>query len=275
MPQGLPKFLSASFVRAGENGVGHALLGPAQVSTSTKVGTIVKVVCDTHYPFGLVLNYAIDASAPFIFYIRVPSWSLAGGSSIEIDNNGAEYPLDPDPQTGMMPISLGAGHSKLTIRLAAELRVETRANGSVSIYHGALLYALDIGQTVTNMPVHLYNETFTYPAADGPPNIPSHLHDVAYGSTKPWNIAIDPSTLKFHASFSDTGGHAGSDKVRDPIEKLQNPIFDYEAPPSFITGKGCEIHWELFKGLPAALPQLPPGAVWQCIGNVTDVILRP
>ena len=278
MPQGLPKFLSASFALSGENGIAHTLLGPAEVSTTTASGTQVTISCRTTYPFGSTLEYTVTADAPFTLQLRVPSWYVAKISSIELNHNGVEYPLDRDSFTGMTSVNVVAGTTHVTYKLAADLRVEHRANGSVAIYHGALLYALDIGQSITSVPMFLNESHFHYTKpfqrasaadfdteSDPPVMMPAHVSDVAFSSTKPWNIAIDPSSLVYHPSPNG----------EEPVHTLQNPIFDYEAPPSYITGKGCEIHWETFRGLPAALPKLPEGAVWQCLGNVTNVVLRP
>ncbi len=74
MPQGLPKFLSNSFVEAGSNGLGHALLSPARVNTTLPSGTQVTLSCNTTYPFGNILRYTFTASAPFTLNLRVPSW---------------------------------------------------------------------------------------------------------------------------------------------------------------------------------------------------------
>lgn len=271
MPQGLPKYLSASFVRAGANGLAHALLGPARVSTTTLSGTSVTMSCNTTYPFGSILKYEITSSAAFTFHLRVPSWYIPSASSIELNHNGALYPLTPDNQTGMTSMQIPAGHNNVIYTLGANIRTEARANGSVAIYHGALLYALDVGQTRTSLPVSLYNESITYPATDYPPGeitpqskMPSKVHDVAFTNTKPWNMAVDPSTLKIYKSASHTS-----------TSTLENPIFEYEAPPSYIMGKGCQIDWALAKGVPAALPKLPRGSGWLCTSNVTDVIFRP
>lgn len=264
MPQGLPKFLSASYVRVGENGIGHALLGPAKVSTRTKVGTQIKISCNTTYPFGSILNYTITSSAAFTLYLRVPGWAEPRTSSVELNGNGAENPLQPDKVTGMMPISLSAGTNTVTYRLGAHIRVEPRGNDSVSIYHGSLLYALDVGQTISNLPVSLFNESATYPKVDGAPQIPAQAHDTSFMNTKPWNMAIDPSSLQFHASADNA-----------TVATLKNSIFDYEGPPPYITAKGCQINWKLHQGVPAALPKLPKGAIWNCTSNVTDLILRP
>ena len=264
MPQGLPKFLSAAYLQVGEEGIGHALLGPAEVHTRTKSGTKVDIACNTSYPFGMIFDYQINSSAAFNLHLRVPGWADLSISSVEINGNGAEHPVNPDARSGMTEIFLPEGTNKITYKLGASVRVEPRANGSVSVYHGALLYALDVGQSITSLPVSIYRDNETFHALDGPAQIPVRSHESAFANTRPWNIAIDPNSLRFHT-------HASNSKI-GPLKK---PIFDYEAPPTYITAKGCQINWALYRGIPAALPKLPQGAIWNCTSNVTEVILRP
>lgn len=266
MPQGLPKFLSASFVQVSSNGIGHALLGPAHVSTSTLANTSVNIICDTNYPFSPNLNYNVISSEPFTFHLRVPTWYLPNSSFISVDN-GEVYAPTPDPHTGMTAVPLPAGNSTVSYTISANIRTEPRANSTVAIYHGALLYALDVGQSVATVDSSLYNISY----ADGAPYntscplLPQEIHDFTFTNTRPWNIAIDTSTLTFHTTLNNT-----------PEPALPNPIFDYGAPPTYITGKGCEIDWPLYKGLPAPLPALPKAVSHRnCTGNVTDLVFRP
>jgi len=136
------------------------------------------------------------------------------------------------------------------------------------VYHGALLYALDVGQITTTPDLDLYNVSY----ANGPDpyntssaSLPSQVRNFAFKNTKPWNIAIDTSTLTFHTTANLTNETA-----------LTNPIFEYDAPPTYITAKGCQIDWPLYNGLPAPLPALPNGTHHRiCTGNLTDVVLKP
>ena len=260
MPQGLPKFLSASFVRIGPNGIGHALLGPASVSTTTAQGVSVNITCTTAYPFNNTLTYKVSSSEPFILYLRVPSW-YSFGSYITIPAESVSYSVSPNAHNGMTPVTLRSGSNTIIYSLDTDIRLSPRGNSSVSIYHGALLYALDVGHS-TNILAPTLNANTTYSPLDGPPSLPHQVHDIEIANTRPWNIGIDPSSLVFHTtSVNDT---------------LANPTFDYHAPPTYITGKGCRIDWPLYKGLPAALPKLPRGVEKRnCTGNVTDVVLRP
>ncbi|KAL6721734.1 hypothetical protein ACLMJK_000839 [Lecanora helva] len=269
MPQGLPKFLSASYMLSGDNGIVHAMLGPAQVTATTPLNTTITIVCNTNYPFSPDLYYDISASAAFTLYLRVPSWYVPANSSISLNDNGAEYPLDPDPHTGLTPINLSAGNSTVKYTLGASIQVLPRANSTVAVYHGSLLYALDVGQTETILAPDLYNVTYANGTGDpydtSAPSLPPEVHDFAFTNSTPWNIAIDPSTLTFHTTANGTNETA-----------LPNPIFEYGAPPTYITGKGCQIDWPLYNGLPAPLPALPNGTTNRvCTGNLTDVVLRP
>ena len=269
MPQGLPKFLSASFARFGNDGIVHVLLGPAQVTTRTISDIEVTIACNTNYPFSSDLRYEISASAPFTLYLRVPSWFVPTKSSISLDDSGAQYPLDPDPHTGLTPVSLPAGTSTVQYSLGAAIRIEPRANSTVAVYHGSLLYALDVGQMSSVLAPDLYNVSYANGTADpyntNDPSLPPEVHDVAFKNQKPWNIGIDISTLTFHTISKITNESA-----------LPNPIFEYGAPPTYITGKGCQIEWPLFDGLPAPLPALANGTTYRnCTRNLTDIVLRP
>ena len=276
MPQGLPKFLSASFAQSGDNGLVHALLGPAQVTTTTPSNTTITVICNTNYPFSSELYYNISTSASFTLYLRVPSWYIPANSSISLNSNSAQYPLDPDPHTGLTPISLPAGTSTIKYSLGASIQILPRANSTVAIYHNSLLYALDVGQITTTINADLYNATYNVTYANGAngtadpydtstPYLPPQVHDFVFTNTTPWNIAIDTSTLTFHTTANASNETA-----------LANPIFEYGAPPTYITGKGCQIEWPLYQGLPAPLPALPNGTECRvCTGNMTDVVLRP
>ena len=259
MPQGLPKFLSGSFVRVGSDGIGHALLSPASVSTTTGTGVSVEILCDTQYPFGNTLNYVVNASGSFKFYVRVPEWSRSK-ASIVLDSKEQPEILSPDPLTGMNMIELGHGVHNVTVVLSPEIRVVERGNSSVAIYHGALLYALDVGHSEEFYVQKQSN--ITHSTLDGIPNIPSHIRKIEISNTQAWNIGIDPDTVTFESSASN--------------KPLSNLIFDYHAPPSVIKGKGCFIKWPTKNGLPIALPALGKGETRRrCHGEIKNIELRP
>ena len=246
MPQGLPKYLSASYVRAGKSGLAHALLGPAIVETTLGDGTQVTVTCDTNYPFANTLSYDITSSQAFDFSVRVPAWAVS--STISVNNHTNAKAASPDAHTGMATVHIPAGKNSVQYTLDAQIQTTARSNDTIAVYYGALLYALDVGQTVQVLP------------PDGPPNPPPQVHAYNITATQPWNIAIDPSSLTFHHNANSTG-----------TETLANPIWASGAPPTSITARGCQIDWPLDHGIPARVPLAPRS----CTSAVVNVTMRP
>ncbi|KAL1987371.1 hypothetical protein VTN96DRAFT_4087 [Rasamsonia emersonii] len=243
-PQGYPKFVSNSFVRVDEDGIAHALLGPTSVNTTTKSGRRVNIACTTDYPFSYDLTYSVQTDGPFDFFVRVPSWASTSNSVIAV-NGGSPRPVQADPATGLHRISLDGGISTVVYSLSTDIRVEQRANDTVSIYHGALLYSVPIGENVTT---HSSN----YPGA------PPEVQEYTMLPTTKWALAIDPSTLRFNASQNN-----GS---------LPNPIWTLNAPPVTITATVCEISWDLVNGY-APNPPLPGQR--NCTGDPFEIALVP
>lgn len=249
-PQGFPKFLSASFVRNGDNGIGHALLGPAIVNTTTKTGVNVSIDCATNYPFNNVLYYTINADQPFAFSFRVPSWAVFNGTTFSV-NGGGSVPAQPDPNTGMVTVNLPSGTTILVYRIGATLRVEPRANDTVAVYHGALFYALPVTGNYS------YTTPANYPPGSG---APAEAHDWTILPRSPWNIAIDPSTLVFY------------DYENRDDEQLPNPIFEENAPPVTVSALACEIDWNLQDGY---APNPPLKGQRNCTDRAFTVGLTP
>ncbi|KAL9113154.1 MAG: hypothetical protein Q9227_002766 [Pyrenula ochraceoflavens] len=249
-PQGYPKFLSATFSRSGDSGLAHTLLAPAKVTTQLPNGVNLTVDCATNYPFNHVFYYTISSSGPFTFSVRVPGWAIFSGTTFQL--NGAHtVPAMPDFVTGMANINIPAGNNVLVYRIGASIRVEPRANDTVAIYHGALLYALPVTG----------NYSFTSPANYPPGSgAPLEAHDWTILPNSPWNVAIDINTLYFY-------DHDNRDD-----EQLPNPIFEQNAPPVVISALVCEIGWNLTNGY-AGNPPLPGQR--NCTGPAFTVGLTP
>jgi hypothetical protein len=234
-PQGYPKFLSNSFVTVGDNGLGHALLSPATATTTLPGGNKVTVSCNTNYPFDFTLTYTVSASSAFDLYLRVPGWATANFVSV---NSGSSGLLNPDQSTGMDKISLPAGQSTVIYNLNADLQVTQRANNTVAVYRGPLLYALKIGEQVIDLPPRNWANRSDYPSTYAPPQ----SHDHTINNLTAWNIAIDPATIAYRTNLSDGNS-------------LPNPIWTSGGPPGYMVVQGCEIAWPIEKGVPTNPPQ--------------------
>lgn len=256
-PQGFPKFVSAMFTGAPDGGLAHALLSPGSVSTSIGSNDVT-ITCNTLYPFDNVLSYDITASSGFDFYVRVPTWADLSSSSIAV--SGSSTSLSPDPTSGLHKISVPSGKSSITYTLGTSIIQEARPNDTVAIHYGALLYALEISFTNTSSTPKYYNPMDQlYPEGYAPPQ----SRDYQLFNSSAWNIAIDPSTLAFHSSLSNSPSS----------DSLPDPIFAPGAPPTYITAQGCEIEWGLYKN--SAPDVAPPLANRKCIGDAYNVTLRP
>ena len=245
-PQGWPKFLSASYAAAGSNGLAQTLLAPAVVNTTLGDGTQVTVSCDTTYPFTSVLNYAITSSGPFTFYVRVPGWN-SGAPQLSL--GGQSYDAGSPDANSMLAIDIPSGTSSLTYTLSPALDLEQRGNNTVAVHYGPLLYAIDIGQT---------NQTV--PPTDS--STPSQASTWYYNNTSPWNLAINTSSISYF----------GPDASSASSVSLANPIYEYQAPPSYLTVQACQIDWPLLYGVAGPVPL---DGDRTCTSDPAEITMRP
>jgi hypothetical protein len=243
-PQGFPKFTMYSYLRNGEKGLVHALLSPGQAKTQID-GKNVAVDCQTDYPFNTTLSYTVDSETDFDLYLRVPEWSTG------IKVNDASSPIDS--QTNLTKIEVSSGQTAIKYEIGADLRVVSRANDTIAVYYGPILYSLYITPVISTGPPKYYDTQQAYPDGTYPPEMQDHM--LSNGTE--WNVAIDPSTLKYNAG-------EGS---------LPSPTFDDGKLPMFVTAKACLIDWPLFKDSVPADP--PVKTERRCIGDSFEAILRP
>ena len=224
--------------------------------TTTLSGNEVNIDCVTNYPFDNTLSYTINSTAPFDFYVRVPTWANISASSIQV-NGKDQGPITPDASTAMHQISLGSGTTNITYTIGTtEIRLVPRQNDAVNVYRGALLYAISINGSTTAYPPRDFRYQQLLPPQYTTPETKDHIIE----NTTAWNIAIDPSTLVF-STVADQEGYT-----------LPNPIFTQDAPPEKMTAKACYIAWGIAKGVPSD----PPGAGNRtCLGGAFEVTLRP
>ena len=253
-PQGYPKFLPATFVRNGANGIAHALLSPATMAARTASGIPVNITCQTNYPFGSLLYYTVTTPSPFTFSVRVPSWSDPAFTTTSV-NGGAAMTVSPDTHTGMHDIAISSGTTMLTYNLSMAIRVEPRANNSIAVHHGPLLYALPLNPSFSSVPV-------PYAGA------PSQAQQWTITPSTPWNLAIDPSTLTFWPY---------DNRDNDP---LPYPVWGDNKPPVSISALACEIAWDTVDQIvPAEVPWSGDGlgdsSVRNCTGRMHGVELKP
>ncbi|KAI1321397.1 hypothetical protein F5Y16DRAFT_413728 [Xylariaceae sp. FL0255] len=232
-PQAYPKFLANSFTATVDGGLAHVLLIPGTASTKLGENTVV-VSADTTYPFGDTINYTIQASSAFDFYVRIPTWANAN-STINEDKL-----VQPDSR-GLHKIIVPAGTSKNTIQLSTSPRVVPRANGTAAIYYGALLYALAIEYDVTSSAPFSFNTEQLLPANTTDPEGRTRDNQLKpkTASSNKWNLAIDTSQILVVHTAAD---------INAP---LANPVWDLGKPPVELRVAATEINWPIANDSPA------------------------
>ncbi|KAG8418788.1 hypothetical protein J3459_012057 [Metarhizium acridum] len=209
--------------------------------------------CDTAYPFEDTLVYRIDAKGEFDLYLRVPGWAT-GYTITAVSPSGVPPPtLAPARACKRFRSRREAPRSGSPLALpSVPRRVPATASPSFS---ATCCNALDVGYSNTTSFPHAYGNT-KGPGLDYLPY--RELRDYYIKNTHPWNVAIDPSTLK----YSDARNKG-----------LIDPIFEYGQPPNYVTVDGCEINWNLYMD---TIPDLPPAlADRKCIGEKKTYRLIP
>jgi hypothetical protein len=254
-PQGYPKFVAASWVKVGNNGLGHAFLVPSALETTLDNGVTVRVDVETNYPFADALSYTVSSSGSFELHVRIPSWVVESSLSVQI-NGARSLRAVTDSFTGMMAISLPGGTSSVDVFFLRAIRTVARPKGNaISVMNGPLLYSLDVGYKAASYQARDWT--------DGAPllgktKLPRLAQDWTLDNTKPWSLAIDTESL-----VPKTKGN-----VRDMA--LPSPIWERGAPPLSIEGDGCEIEWPMYRNFPGPVPTHK-----RCIGNKTRIRFVP
>ncbi|KIJ25600.1 hypothetical protein M422DRAFT_273413 [Sphaerobolus stellatus SS14] len=242
-PQGWPKFISNAFVTSADgSSLVHVYLGPFSTKVTLSGNNQVSVSVNTLYPFSDTLTTTIQATKPFTYYVRIPSWSI-GKATISI-NGAAAVAATPDSTTQLFKINAAEGATKFVLNVPADITLESRPHGAVAVQRGPLHYAFDIARNQTTLATN----------AQQPLAV-----DLQFEATVPWQYAIDPASLKFQNNPPSSG-------------VLPSPVFDAGLPPLSITATACRITWATAGSTFAAAPPQSPVA---CTGANETIVLRP
>ncbi|KAL2850238.1 hypothetical protein BJY01DRAFT_245549 [Aspergillus pseudoustus] len=250
--QGYPKYAATSYVLNGDDHIIHALLGPTKLET--QIGQKkVTVSCETNYPFDGQLHYTINSKTDFDFWVRIPAWALNSTSSKYRVGKSKWHTLSPAADS-LQSFKLDRGTTDIEINLSMEPRVTEPRNGSVAIYYGPLLYALDIefSNPTSHSPLNWTDRT-ALPSTQ----VLKQTRDWVLEPTSEWRYAIDPQSITV-------------ERLQKEGKELSNPIWAREAIPVALWLDAWVINWEEEKGT-AALPPVNPVVT----GEPTRVRLIP
>lgn len=250
--QGYPKYAASSYVRQGHDPVIHALLGPTTLDTIIH-GQRVKISCETNYPFYGSLRYTITSETEFEFSVRIPAWALISNESRYRAGQSEWRNLSPTTDY-LQSFQIRSGTTAVEVDLHMVPQVTEPLNGTVAIYYGPFLYALDI--EAANLTYHSpLNWTDRTPLPEN--DVVPQTKDWVINPASEWRYAIDPTSITV-----DNLNAAGRD--------LPNPIWAREVAPVALWVDGWLIDWEEDMGT-AALPPVNP----KVKGKPTRVRLIP
>jgi hypothetical protein len=246
--QGWPKLVMNSWGR-GQGALVHSILGPSSINTTVNGGK-VQIDCETDYPFADALTYYINSEQPFDLFLRVPNWTTDSFNvtvswTVPTDGLKLATSATPDPDSGLYLIQVPAGVSNVTYSITRPLRVERRPNGNaVSVYVGNLLYSLDLSPSEEATLPHPY----TNPGGPGTTQYNStwpQVRDFYFNATTPWNIAIDPNTVRTYTSPENS------------TASLQR-AFGNQGNTNYLMVLGCQVDWSMNSGVTPDVPPVSP-----------------
>jgi uncharacterized protein len=196
--QGWPRLIARSAHTTPGGGLALSVLAPIVVQAGG--GVVVNVTTD--YPFGdsVSINVTGLAGRAFPLELRVPSW--AGGATLAVNGDtptpigagfaGSMYALEVPPATK------GGDTGALLLELNPAVRVDFWYNGSVAVHRGALLYAVQLGESFVS--TQTYYRSASGSSADY--NVTQPVN-----SSRPWNVALvlDPQNPGASLTFDRIG----------------------------------------------------------------------
>lgn len=245
-PQGWPKFVQR-MIKAlpGGAGIAVAMWGPVKAQVPVTGGS-ASIAVATTYPFGdsAVVTVTVPAGGQ-ILQLRVPSWATAAtlqtgsGSAVPIGSAAGSF----------YNVTLPAGTSTFTVAFNPTIRVEPWLTSSVVVRRGALLYALQMGQNITQLAYYAFNST-----------------DLQVLPTSAWNYALylpDATNPASSLSFKQLGV-PGS----EPYSTSDVPVV--------ITGQGRRVlGWTAETNAAAPPPASPACTAAGACGPLEPITLVP
>jgi hypothetical protein len=182
---GWPYFTEELWLATPDKGLAAAMYAPSSVTAKVADGTAVTVTETTDYPFADTVTLKVTAPRPLDFplYLRIPGWCAAPRISV----NGQAVSAPSGPAFTKISRTWKSGDT-VTLQLPQTTTVRTWSanHGAVSVDHGPLTYALNIGENYVQ-----YGGDAQFPQYE--------VH-----ATTPWNygLALDSGS----PAFTKAGG---------------------------------------------------------------------
>jgi len=224
---GWPYYAEHLWMATPDNGLAAVLYAASEVEAKVGDGTTVRVLEDTDYPFGEVVELTVSTPKPvrFPLYLRVPGW--CDGARVSV--GGQEADLRPLSYVVIERTWEDGDRVRLELPMRIRVKVWEKSKNSVSVERGPLTYSLRIGERWVR-----YGGTDRWPAYEVYP-------------TTPWNYGLVLDLDDPAKSF---------EVVKRP---LSDQPFASEGAPIQLIAKGRRIpEWRQEEnGLVGLLPESP------------------
>jgi len=140
---GWPWYAQNLWQATADDGLAAWLYAASEVEAKVGDGTVVKVECETDYPFKGYVKMEVHASRPVTFplYLRVPGWCRKFRAAV----NGRELEVDAEPSSFVRIERTWSEGDIVEVEMPMEVSLtQWPRNGSVTVDRGPLSYSLKI-----------------------------------------------------------------------------------------------------------------------------------
>ena len=242
-PQGWPKFAARLIKATPDGGVAVTMWAPTDAVVSLGAGAgdaAVSVITD--YPFDDSALVTVAAPVGTRVRLRIPVWA----SSAQVC--AGTSPCAPAANGTFHVAVTTAASMNYTVHFNPTVRVESFSAGSVAVYRGALVYALQIGENVT---------TIARTAAG--------FNDSSVSPTTQWNVAL----------VVDDAANPAASLEFTQVSRPSSPL-PFARAPVTLTGRGRVLpDWTLVNNSAAVPPASPVDCTHTPCGDEVPITLVP
>jgi hypothetical protein len=144
---GWPYYAEHLWMATLDDGLAALLYSSSEVSVKVAGDVEIRIVEDTDYPFGGIVNFTLwtEKTVEFPLYLRIPVWCKE--ASISVNGKPSEAQLEPGCYAVVDRRWKNSDQIRLELPMEIDIKVWERIGGAVSVKRGPLWYSLEIAET--------------------------------------------------------------------------------------------------------------------------------
>lgn len=224
-----PLFVSSMWMKTGDGGYAVGSYGPCSMTDNG-----ITLTETTNYPFEDSITITVSAKNPsgFPIYLRVPEWCEK--DDVEISVNGYAQTAEWVPGEYFTLRAEWHDGDKIKLVFNSRIRLEFNENNSVSVYKGAVLFAVTPGEKWEKLDYNPNNW-----------NLSAGKQYTSYNiySESDWNVCLTGLNFEDPSSCFTVSGSGMNSKTR----------FVYNEAPVVLTAEGKILDsWQMVKSIGVA-----------------------